>query len=52
MKKYIDAQLQVVRVQNNDILTVSGLSISGSATSGATYSDAPDRFRDFEDYSY
>ena len=49
MKKYIDAQLQVVRVQKNDILTVSGLEVTGSATSGSTYNDAPDRFRDWED---
>ena len=44
MKKYIDAQLQVVRVQKNDILTVSGG--FGDATSTQL---AGDRFRDWED---
>ena len=52
MKKYIDAELQIVRMSNNDIVTVSGLGVSGSATSGATYNDAADRFRDFEDYGF
>lgn len=47
MKKYIDAQLQVVRVKNNDILTISG--VYGEATSTQL---GADRFRDFEDYSY
>ena len=47
MKKYIDAQLQVVRVKNNDILTISGA--YGDATSVQL---GADRFRDFEDYSY
>ena len=44
MKKYIDAQLQVVRVQKNDILTVSGG--FGEATSTQL---GADRFRDWED---
>ena len=44
MKKYLDAQLQVVRVQKNDILTVSG----GFGASTDTQL-AGDRFRDWED---
>ena len=53
MKKYIDAELQIVRMSNSDIVTTSGFGISTtSATSGETYYNAPDRFRDFEDYSY
>lgn len=48
MKKYIDAQLQVVRVNNKDIITES-------AQFSTTVTDVQlgaDRFRDFEDYSY
>lgn len=47
MKKYIDAQLQVVRVQKNDIITMS---VDPSKTTDVQY--GADRFRDFEDYSY
>ena len=47
MKKYIDAELQIVRLNNKDIVTVSGLSVSDqSATSGDTYYNAADRIRD------
>ena len=49
MKKYIDAQLQVVRMNNRDIVTES-LGINTTATD--TWGNAADRFRDFEDYSY
>ena len=52
MKSYIDAELQIVRMNNNDIVTASNLSISGNTAADAVYGDAPDRFRDFEDYSY
>ena len=48
MKKYIDAELQIVRLNNKDIVTVSGLEVTGSATGGETYNDAADRFRDWE----
>lgn len=51
MKKYIDAELQIVRMNNRDIVTASNLSITGSAEANS-WADAPDRFRDFEDYSY
>ena len=50
MKKYIDAQLQVVRIKTNDILTVSGLGISGGTNADTSYGDAADRFRDFDVY--
>ena len=46
MKKYIDAELQIVRMSNNDIVTVSGLGISGNTETNGVYGDAPDRFRD------
>lgn len=49
MKKYIDAQLQVVRISSNDVIATS-LIRGGDVNSGTN--DAPDRFRDFEDYSY
>ena len=45
MKKYIDAELQIVRMNNRDIITDSNLNISGTATSGS-WADAPDRWRD------
>lgn len=48
MKKYIDAELQIVRMNNRDIVTES-LSITGTAEQGATYDNAADRFRDWED---
>ena len=49
MKKYIDAELQIVHVNNNDIVTASSLNfIDGTATEVGS----ADRFRDFEDYSY
>ena len=47
-KKYINAELQIVRMNNRDIVTDSMQLGLGTATSA----DAPDRFRDFEDYSY
>ncbi len=47
-KKYINAELQIVRMNNRDIVTDSMQFGLGTATSA----DAPDRFRDFEDYSY
>ena len=49
MKKYIDAELQIVRMDNRDIVTESV--VFGSNYSGGTI-QAADRFRDFEDYSY
>ena len=36
MKKYIDAQLQVVRMNNHDIVTES-LSVSGTDYNGKVY---------------
>lgn len=51
MKKYIDAELQIVRMNNNDIVTNSPMSIVNTSHDGVV-GDAPDRFRDFEDYSY
>lgn len=48
MKKYIDAELQIVRMDNKDIITESGV-FSSTATDVQL---GADRFRDFEDYSY
>ena len=45
MKKYIDAQLQVVRMNNKDIVTES-LGVSNTSYSGTVY--GADRFRDWE----
>ena len=45
MKKYIDAELQIVRMNNRDIVTDS-LAVSNSTYSGTVY--APDRDRDWE----
>ena len=49
MKKYIDAELQIVRMNNRDIVTES--IIVGSTYTGGEI-QAADRFRDLEDYSY
>ncbi len=49
MKKYIDAELQIVRMNNRDIVTES---IGVNNTAGVVEGAAADRFRDFEDYSY
>lgn len=51
MKKYIEAQLQVVRINKSDIIATSTLGVNDNAVYGV-HGDAPDRFRDFEDYSY
>ena len=51
MKTYVNPMLQIVSIEKNDIVTASYLNIDGTAVAG-TYGDAPDRFRDFEDYSY
>ena len=51
MKKYIDAQLQVVRISNNDVIVTSIVGMSNQSFSDETKFDAPGRFRDFEDYS-
>ena len=50
MKKYIDAELQIVRMNNNDIVTTSTMNINTEATD--SWGNAAGRFRDFEDYSY
>ena len=49
MKKYIDAELQIVRLNNNDVIATSGgLNItSANADEGETYYYAPGR--GFED---
>ena len=44
MKKYIDAELQIVRMNNRDIVTDS-IAISGTISSEGNIG-APDRFRD------
>ena len=45
MKKYIDAELQFVRMNNRDIVTDS-LAVSSSSYDGTVY--GADRFRDEE----
>ena len=44
MKKYIDAELQIVRISNN-VITTSTLDRSETAVTGVG-GDAPDRWRD------
>ena len=46
MKKYIDAQLQVVRMNNRDIVTDS-LTVNTGVSVSTQY--GADRFRDWED---
>ena len=45
-KKYIDAELQIVRMNNRDIVTES-IAVSSTDYNGAVYAPG----RDFEDYS-
>ena len=45
MKTYIDAELQIVRVNNRDIITNS-INVSSTNYEGDVY--APDRMRDIE----
>ena len=49
MKKYINAELQIVRMNNIDIVTTSKLGVSNESVDVQL---GADRFRDFEDYSY
>ncbi len=42
MKKYFDAELQIVRVNNNDIVTAS-IGVGDSKTTGNWNAQAPDR---------
>ena len=46
MKKYIDAELQIVRISNNDVIATSTLGYGG--TVDGYKADGADRFRDFE----
>ena len=48
MKKYIDAQLQVVRISNNDVIVTS----IQATISGTTDTYLAPGIRDFEDYSH
>ena len=48
MKKYIDAQLQVVRISNNDVIATSTLGMSNTSFSDEYKIESADRFRDFE----
>lgn len=50
MKKYIDAQLQVVRINKNDVIATSTLGMSNQSFSEENKFEAADRFRDFEDF--
>ena len=53
MKKYIDAQLQVVRI-NNNIIATSGekLGMGTNLESGTFEAGSADRFRDSWDAGY
>ncbi len=48
MKQYIEAQLHVVRVNNNDIVTAS-IGIGDTKTTGNWNAQAPDRRRSIWD---
>ena len=43
MKKYIDAELQIVRMNNNDIVTTSQLGIGNNTVTNGTQIQAPGR---------
>ena len=45
MKTYIDAELQIVRMNNNDIVTTS-IQVGSPISSGSVSADAPGRRRD------
>ena len=49
MKTYIDAELQIVRVNNNDIVTASTIGVGDSKNSGNWNAQAPDRRRSIWD---
>ena len=49
MKKYINAELQVVRVNNNDVIVTSTLNIKSDEATN-TWGNGADRFRDWEDF--
>ena len=49
MKKYIDAELQIVRMNNNDIVTTSTIGMGTPIISGTTPADAPGRRRSIWD---
>ena len=48
MKQYIKAELQIVRVNNNDIVTAS-VAIGNTIDSGTKIADAPGRRRSIWD---
>ena len=43
MKKYINAELQIVRMNNNDIVTTSTIGIGSPINSGTIPAQSPDR---------
>ena len=45
MKQYIDAELQIVRMNNNDIVTTS-VQVGNPITGGTHTAEAPGRRRD------
>ena len=52
MKKYIDAQLQVVRVNNNDVIMTSTVGMSATTFNNEAGFEAADRFRGDWDAGY
>ena len=48
MKKYIDAQLQVVRINKSNIIATSTVGMSNSSFSDEGKFESADRFRDWE----
>jgi len=49
MKKYIDAQLQVVRIKNNDVIATSTVGMSNTAFSNEGLFGAPGQ-RGFDEW--
>ena len=50
MKRYIDAELQIVRMSNHDVVTASYDNTLGFSNTSVGSADAADRFRDWEDF--
>ena len=49
MKTYINAELQIVRMNNNDIVTTSTVGVGTPFVTGTTPADAPGRRRSIWD---
>ena len=49
MKKYIDAELLIIRTSNKDIVTASAVQVGNPFTDKGGVADAPDRRRSIWD---